>query len=394
MRTRPNRINSMSFKRHVFAVAVLLSLLGSLVAVAQTGQTYPYTGMITGSDVHIRSGAGTNFYKCGKLNQGDKVEVLGEQGGWTKITPPPGSFSWIAMQYVAFNMRDPYAAIVTGDNVSVYAGADNVEPMHSTSKQGVLKRGTGIQLMDEEKDGYYKIVPPAGSFLWVSSLYVEHAPAISTAPPVRPVEKVAVAADANQAPVVQAGVMPGKPEPKESKQLKAYYVLQEKTKAELTKPLAEQDYAAIKKELAVLAGDKESSDVSRYAKFLLGRIERYELAQQVSKAVAQQGKDLKAVRDKLKNALAANQKDVPGLGRFAVIGMFKPSSVYNTAQVRRYRILDANGKTRCYAEPASSQLGKDFESFVGKKVGLVGKIKPFPAVNGALVMFTEVVEIP
>jgi SH3-like domain-containing protein len=58
----------------------------------------PYIAEITGNDVNIRSGPGTNYYRCGKLNKDDKVEVLSAQLGWSRIVPPPGSFSWISMQ--------------------------------------------------------------------------------------------------------------------------------------------------------------------------------------------------------------------------------------------------------------------------------------------------------
>ncbi|MFC1794306.1 hypothetical protein ACFL3Q_12045, partial [Planctomycetota bacterium] len=35
--------------------------------------SFPYTAEITGNDVYVRSGPGTNFYHCGKLKAGDKL---------------------------------------------------------------------------------------------------------------------------------------------------------------------------------------------------------------------------------------------------------------------------------------------------------------------------------
>jgi len=102
--------------------------------------TFPYTAEITGDDVYIRSGPGTNFYHCGKLNKGDKVKVVDKQFSWSRIVPPPGSFSWISMQYVRISLDDPSVGIVTGDNVRVYAGSDYVKPLYSTTLQGKLAR--------------------------------------------------------------------------------------------------------------------------------------------------------------------------------------------------------------------------------------------------------------
>ena len=133
----------------------------------------PSVAEVIGNDVHVRSGPGTNFYHCGKLYRGDRVQVLKSQQGWSCIVPPPGCFSWVAMQYVSINMENPTEGIITGDNVGVYAGSDYVEPIHSTSKQVVLNRGQNVKLLSEEKDDYYKIAPPELAYLWVSTQFLQ-----------------------------------------------------------------------------------------------------------------------------------------------------------------------------------------------------------------------------
>ena len=89
-------------------------------------QVEPYVAEATGNDVFIRSGPGTNFYQCGKLYAGDRVQVINTQQGWSCIVPPPGCFSWVSMQYVSINLENPTVGIITGDNVGVYAGSDFV----------------------------------------------------------------------------------------------------------------------------------------------------------------------------------------------------------------------------------------------------------------------------
>ncbi len=40
-------------------------------------QSFPYIAEITGDNLYVRSGPGTNFYHCGKLNKADQVKVMG-----------------------------------------------------------------------------------------------------------------------------------------------------------------------------------------------------------------------------------------------------------------------------------------------------------------------------
>ncbi|GAH19435.1 unnamed protein product, partial [marine sediment metagenome] len=77
--------------------------------------SFPYVAEITGDNVNIRSGRGTNYYGCGKLNKGDRVKVVNHLLGWSCIVPPTGSFSWISTQYIGIDPDKPTVGIVTGD---------------------------------------------------------------------------------------------------------------------------------------------------------------------------------------------------------------------------------------------------------------------------------------
>jgi uncharacterized protein YgiM (DUF1202 family) len=153
--------------------------------------SFPYTAEITGDDVYIRSGPGTNFYRCGKLNKGDKVKVVDKQFSWSRIIPPAGSFSWISMQYVSISPSDSTVGIVNGDNVRVYAGSDFVKPLYSTSLQGKLSKGEKVKLLGEQLDDYYKIAPPPFAYLWVSTDFTKPVPEpVATPAPITPVTTV------------------------------------------------------------------------------------------------------------------------------------------------------------------------------------------------------------
>jgi uncharacterized protein YgiM (DUF1202 family) len=339
-----------------------------------------------GNDVYIRSGPGTNFYHCGKLYASDRVQVSKSQDGWSCIVPPPGSFSWIAAQYVSINLQDPTKGIVTGDNVGVYAGSDFVLPMHSTSKQVSLNRGQIVKLLGEEKDNYYKIVPPQGAYLWVSTQFLQPAGAPLGRPPIvdvgamaKAIPTVTPSADANAAPL--SG-------------LDLYYALSEQVKAEHEKPIAEQSYAEIKKKLAELSANKDGGRAARFAEYTLKQVERYELVGTVSKELELQNKELQKVTAKIDEARATKLAQVVDTSKFALVGKLENSSVYGTAgPMKRFRMLDDSGKTVCYVMPTGAAAGMDLSKFVGHKVGLVGKIEPHEATARALIQFNEIVQL-
>jgi hypothetical protein len=338
--------------------------------------SFPYVAEITGNDVYIRSGPGTNFYSCGKLYKGDRVEVVSTQFGWSRIVPPAGSFSWISMQYVSSSLDDPTVGIVTGD-VSVYAGSEGVKPMHSTYEQIRLKRGDKVKLLGEERDDYYKIAPPSGAYLWVSTQYTKPA-----SPVIEGTLPSPVITDANTTAPTIASV--------EQEKLKEFYALQEKIKIERAKPIDQQNYMIIKKALKDIADNKNAGKASRYAEFVIKQIDGFELAGQVAKEIQLQKTQLQKVMEGIDKARATKLAKLENLGRFIVIGKFQTFETYGPGH---FRIVDESSKMLCYALPSGQLLETDLSKFIGKKVGLIGTTEPHPATAGALVKFTEIVDL-
>ena len=382
-------------------VILLLSALFS-VAFAQTPTTtlqpgFPYKAEVTGSSVNVRAGSSKQTYECGRLNVADTVEVYGEEQGFAKIVPPPGSFSWIQMQYIAINVKAPTTGIVTGKNVQVYAGSDYREPSSSSIVQTTVSRGDTVQLKAEELGGYFKIYPPKGSFLWVSTRYLKQIdePVVQS-PSIIP-NPAELPADINVPLVAVTPLDPNaaKDVLSEASLLKQYYEIQELIKVQLAKPIDEQNYTEIKKSLAVMAARKDTVRAARYADFTLKKIQGYELAISVSRQISAQDLQLAATRDKIEKALAERITQIQNLGRFAVIGTLKPSSVFDgSPDMQRFRIQDDKGKTICYVKPVGVAKTKDMTVYFDKKVGLVGKIMVYPNSGGALVEFTEIELIP
>jgi hypothetical protein len=342
---------------------------------------FPYVAEVTGDNVYIRSGPGTNYYDCAKLNEGDRVEVVSTQFSWSRIVPPAGSFSWISMQYVNIDPNNPAIGIVSGDNVRVYAGSETVKPLYSTTLQLKLNRGDKVRLLGEGEDNYYQIASPAGAYLWVSTQYTK---------PLGPVGEVEVITEPQAGPNDTAVVV-ATDISVEAEKLKQYYALEKQIEAEKAKPIDQVDFADIKKALAEIAANKEAGKAARYAEFAARQVERFELASAVAKEVQLQNAELEQTKERIKKARATRLEEYQELGGFAAVGQFQTFETYGPGH---YRIVDDSGRTVCYALPGGSASQADLlDEFVGKKVGIVGTIEPHVETEGALVRFTEVAEI-
>ncbi|MEK7996947.1 MAG: hypothetical protein AAB403_24355 [Planctomycetota bacterium] len=347
---------------------------------------FPYDAVITGDDVYIRSGPGTNFYHCGKFKKGDRVKVVAKQFSWSRIVPPAGSFSWISMQYVKIDPANPGVGTVTGDNVRVYAGSDFVKPLYSTTLQDKLKTGDKVKLSGEQMDDYYKIAPPPAAYLWVSTNFTTPAPAPTEPPPA--VAAVAPTPSAKEPNETVPAAEPPTVTPESA--LEKYRGLKKRVEAERAKPVDQQDYSSYNEELTKIAKDEGAGNAARYAQFILQQIQGYELALAVSKEIRLQNEQLEKVKAGILKARTTRLAEVQDLGRFAITGELQ---TYATFGPGHYRIVDEAGKTVCYALPDGSAAQRDLSGLIGRKVGLVGIIEPHKPTAGALVRFTDIVEL-
>jgi hypothetical protein len=371
--------------------------------------SFPYIAEITGTDVYIRSGAGTAYYFCGKLSAPARVIVTGQKHGWLKILPPPGSFSWISKNYVKLDPDNPGIGIVTGDSVRVWAGSDYVEPMRSSSLQAKLNEGDQVKLMDEtrEKGDYYKIVPPPGAHLWVSGQYVQYVgpvpepkppvlppkpePVIEPKPEPEPVVEPAGAEVVEEPP--KPAVAPKKPSV-ETHRLKECYELAKQIDAELAKPIDQQNYKVVKTALKAIIGDPEAGKAKLYAEYQLDRLGRFELALRVNDEMKRQDAELRKLRDQIKKRYRARLANIPDPGKFIAIGRLRPSQIYTTkASQKRYLVVDDRGRIICYAVPADGAAGANIDKFMYRKIGLKGQVIKDPYNPVSLVKFTEIVDL-
>ena len=129
----------------------------------------------------------------------------------------------------------------------------------------------------------------------------------------------------------------------------------------------------------------------RYAKYSLKRIERYELVLGVEKQVETDDAELAEALKGIDQKLFERRAELPTsrLGRYTAVGVFQKSQ-----EVTSYYILvDDTGRILTYATPMETFVAVDVNSFLGKKVGLIGNLQPYMKASNALLKFTEIVEV-
>jgi uncharacterized protein YgiM (DUF1202 family) len=336
---------------------------------------FPYTAEVVGKAVFTRAGASTTSYRCGQLNSPDKVTVLEEdRNEWARVVPPAGSFSWICKQNVTIDPTSPDTATVSVQPTRVWTGSVYYDPMSSNELQLKLNVGDKVKLLNEEVGDYYKIVPPSGASLWISTQYIKKSGATTTV----------------------AGTSPGVPtavdNPKEKEKLAEYRKLAAQLDAERAKPLAEQNYAQLRTAFEEMTKDPDAGKAVKYAAIQLERLERFELAARSVTDLKQQEQALTEARAKIDAETQAKMAQVPDAGKYAVIGILRRSLAYgdSAGAPRRYLIIGENGKILCYAQATGGAENRDLSQFYDKKVGLVGTISRDPASSLGLVQFSDV----
>jgi hypothetical protein len=337
---------------------------------------FPYKAEVVGKAVFTRAGASVDSYRCGQLNSPDSVVVVEEdRSGWAKITPPAGGFSWICKQNVTIDPTAPDTATVSVAPTRVWAGSEYYDPLNSNELQLKLNVGDKVKLLNQESGDYYKIVPPSGAYLWISTQYIKKTGAATT---------VAGTATTSAAQPTETA--------KEKEKLAEYRKLAAQLDAERAKPLAEQNYAELRTAFDTMAKDPEAGRAGKYAAIQLERMDRFELAAKSVTDVKQQEQALTEQRAKIDAEAQARLSQVPDTGKYAVIGIFKRSLAYgdSAGAPRRYLVVGENGKILCYALATGAAENRDLSQFFDKKVGLVGTIGRDPASSLSLVQFSEV----
>ncbi len=140
------------------------------------------TGTITGSDVRMRSGAGTSYSIVGTYSKGTKMTVTGAKGNWYAVKYN-GKTGYVIGDYMTLSVTPKstgtssgstsssmsYAATITASDVRMRKGAGTGYSIVATYAKGTKITVTGSQ------KGWYK-VSCSGKTGYVSSDYVRITP--------------------------------------------------------------------------------------------------------------------------------------------------------------------------------------------------------------------------
>jgi len=384
----------------------------------------PYLGIVTGTDVYIRSGPAQIYYAVGKLQKGQQIVVRGERHGrnnWAMIDPTAQCFSYIAKQFVEIRdtsakseneaspddtsaVKDtpapvlaepssPLQGVVTGNYVRVRAGSIKVPPLYARQVQTKLNKGAVVQIIGE-RDDFYKITTPPGCFFWVALDYVK-----SLGPVPAEIADLAVTPDVSginlseqQIPADSESQLTGSLF--ERKQYQAIFMLY---KAEQDKPLNQRDYAPLKTKLNDLLTKLQTPSVKNSSLRLLDAVERAEIAQKtLARSLAQDQRlnvTLNNIDKKVEQLVSVRKPAGMTQQEISVEGVLKPSAVFTTPfKNRRFLVLDDNEEIIYYAVAGTD--GLDLNAWVGKKVSLVGKPVFDTFGKTRILHVTGVIELP
>jgi len=407
-----------AFRRIVLATAVSTALsagvLPGLVRAQDAASDvqdvetakHNFIGVINGSNVFVRSAPREDAYPTLKLEKGTKVTVVGIKFKWLKILPPEGSFAYVPKAYV--NARSD--GKIGRASREVIAKVGSTLNQLKTSPMGKVDDGQDVEIIGDQ-DEYWKIKPPAGSFVYVNETFVDPLKALPTIPdqkapdsagPVAPVanaghpketakpatpaapnEGVPVTPDAavtGAAPVADpAPAAPVAPQVAET-----FDKLEADFKAGNEKAIADQP---IKKLLAgyedLLKQEMLTSTIRKVSEVRVATLKLREEAQRDYLAAKEQQVQA-ADRQK---ALTAEQQEIQDRIHQKEVRMYTACGTLRASSIQRghgvlYRLTDpATGRSIAYVQTSDSK----YAGLLGQFIGVKGKMSIDPVLNIKLI---------
>ncbi|MCG2710913.1 MAG: SH3 domain-containing protein [Candidatus Omnitrophica bacterium] len=133
---------------------------------AQEKASVPYSGIITGDSVSVRSGPGVNFEKLRKMDQGDAVLVVDPQNEqWLKIKLPRNSKAFVHKDFLV--VENSVYGVISGERVNVRAGEGT-----NFNIIGQLNPDDRVEIILKGRD-WFQIYPYENCFAWVHRDFVK-----------------------------------------------------------------------------------------------------------------------------------------------------------------------------------------------------------------------------
>ena len=166
---------SLSFAQPVLAESAVETTPAETVTTAAESSAQQSV-VITGSNVNLRSGAGTSFEKVGKAQKGSSFAYLSSQKAkdgkvWYQIQYSSAKKAWVVSSFARIESKTSNQFVaITGSNVNLRTGAGT-----SFDKAGTAKKGAKYIYLasDKAKDGkvWYKVQYSSSQTAWVINSY-------------------------------------------------------------------------------------------------------------------------------------------------------------------------------------------------------------------------------
>ncbi|MFZ5942766.1 MAG: SH3 domain-containing protein [Bacillota bacterium] len=124
-------------------------------------------GTITGSNVNVRKGPGTEYARTSQVTEGQFVSILTEKNNWYQVRLNDGSSGWIAGWLINEGNSSFETATVKGNILNVRKG-----PGTNYAVIGQAKAGAKLTILKSE-NSWYLVKLPDGKQGWVANWLVE-----------------------------------------------------------------------------------------------------------------------------------------------------------------------------------------------------------------------------
>jgi len=120
------------------------------------------TGKVSVDRLNVRARPGTSYEVVAKVVRDQELTVVGREGEWLEIIPPPRTAAWCSTRYVGVGGR------ISGDKVRVRSGPGVVFSVYA-----ILPAGAVVETVGEAAGDWQQIVVPKDATVWVHGQFVD-----------------------------------------------------------------------------------------------------------------------------------------------------------------------------------------------------------------------------
>jgi len=378
--------------RVIFILCVAAMVCPAAGQTTKPASVVRYVGAVTGTDVYVRSGPNMDAYPCTKVSAPATVQVVEESAEFLKILPTPGTYSVISKQYVRVDATGK-AGTITGSSVRARAGGE-LCPGKSFSDfwfiHRIMDKGDPVRILGSGGD-FYKVVPPARAYFWISRKYVKRGVAAKT--PAKTPDPDGKATPATQ-PDGKTPVTPPQTAEEVDEINRAFRVAEKMLRAEYNKPAGRRDLESVVAAFQAIQAPKggymreQIDGIVAFLREVMRREVDIEQAKELLDEAAAKQKEYEMARAKV-------QLDAPAKAagpRYTAQGVLTASALFagGPSGPKRYLLRNLAAK-RVVGYVQCTTGAVDLAAFEGKEVGVVGTSSYNSRLGTTIIEATEVV---